>query len=267
MTMDKIHTKIDGISYVFSPDSTLDVYIDVYPHIQLNSSSSIRRIPVNCLDYQSDFVLAKDDTIELSASAESRPLLKIKTLSNNEHIDVRLTHCPMCGQPLLRCSNNTYKCINRNCNGQLPQTILMFLSALGITLQGMHYQIFTSLLARAELHSIIDLFLLRWEQICTETITPIDAQVFIQYIHSIRGNVSVDQFLRSLNIADMSCTTIEQIKELFEANNLSLLDLPTFFDPAVTAMYPNINWAPWHVFTALDINKQLVHDLGTILYV
>lgn len=267
MTMDKVCTNVEGISYTFLPDSTLDIYIDIYPNIQLNSSSTLRSIPIDCLDCNSDFILAKGDSIELSVSERNKPLLKISNGVIGERSDVRLTHCPMCGQLLLIDQYNNRKCINRCCNGQLPQTILMFLSSLGITLQGSNYQIFSSLLARDRLHSIVDLFALRWEQLVTDNITSMNAQVFIQYIHSMRGNVSIDRFLRGLNIPGMTCTTIEQIRELFIANNFSLLDLPTFFDPAVTAHYPGIDWVPWHIFTSLDVNRQLVHVLGTILYI
>lgn len=268
VTMNKVFTNVDNVSYVFSPDSSLDVYIDIHPGIKLNNSSILKRVPIHCLDTASDFALAKGDAISFSVGEQNRPLLKIEDMSDNDRVDMRLTHCPICGQPLFYDAiTGTHKCINRTCNGQLPHLILMFLSSLGISLQGGHYHIFNTLLSRDKVRSIVDLFMLKWEDIYCDVIAPMDAQVFVQYIHSIRGNVTVDQFLRSLNIPNMSCTTIEQIKQLFDRNQLTLLDLTSFFDPAVTSQYPDIDWRAWFDFIQLDVNKMLIHQLGTILYV
>lgn len=266
--MNKVMTTVNNTSYVFSTDSAVDVYIDIYPSIKLPNNKILHSIPVNCLDHASDFVLAYGDKIALTTSDNNMPLLKVVTPSNNNRFNVNMTTCPMCGAPLFKDSHTgVSRCLNRDCCGQMYNSLSMFLAALGITLQGVNYQIIQSLFAKNRIHSLVDIFMLSYDQIADDLISLSDASVFVQYIHSVRGNVTIKQFLRGLNVPGMSYTTIDQIQDMFTQNNFTILDACRLLDPIFLEMNSNIDWSGWLDFIALPGNKNLVYVLSTILYI
>jgi hypothetical protein len=268
MTSNIILTTINRTSYTFSPDNSVEVYIDICPTIRLNNNKILRSIPVSCLDLGSDFLLAKGDKISFTTSCNNRPLLKIVTPSEEERINVQLSVCPICGEVLLRDPiTGVSRCINKNCSGQLYNALFMFLAALGITIQGVNYQIIQSLFARDKIHSLVDIFMLRCEQIYDDVISPMDASTFIQYIHSVRGHTSVKQLLCGLNIPNMQYTTIDQIQEAFNASGWSILDMCKLLDGNCFIMFPNIDWSAWSNFISLKNNRDLIYLLSTILYI
>lgn len=266
--MNKIATTVNNTSYVFSADSIIDVYIDIYPPIKLPNNKILHSIPVNCLDHASDFMLAYGDKITLTTSNNNMPLLKVVTPSNNNRFNVNMTTCPMCGAPLLKdLRTGVLRCLNKDCNGQIYNSLTMFLAALGITLQGVNYQIIQSLFAKNKIHSLVDIFMLSYDQIADEVISLSDASVFVQYIHSVRGNVTIKQFLRGLNVPGMTYTTIDQIQDMFTQNNFTILDACQLLDSTFLEMNSNIDWSSWLDFIALPGNKNLVYTLSTILYI
>ena len=268
MTSNIILTTINRMSYTFSPDNSVEVYIDICPTIKLNNNKILRSIPVSCLDLGSDFMLAKDDKISFTTSNNNLPLLKIITPSDEERINVQMSVCPICGEPLLRDSiTGVSRCINKNCSGQLYNALFIFLAALGITIQGVNYQIIQSLFARDKIHSFVDIFMLQCEQIYDDVISSMDASAFIQYIHSVRGHTNVKQLLCGLNIPNMQYTTIDQIQEMFNINGWSILDICKLLDENCFNMFPHIDWSAWRDFISLKNNRDLVYLLSTILYI
>lgn len=266
--MNKIITTINNTSYVFSNDSVLDVYIDIYPTIKLHDNRILHSIPVNCLDPSSDFNLAYGDRVELTTSENNLPLLKVIAPSNNNRFSVNITECPICGEPLLRdLRTGTLRCINRNCSGQIYNSLSMFLAALGITLQGINYQIIQSLFAKDRIHNLVDIFMLSHEQIADETINLSDARVFVHYIHSVRGSVTIKQFLCGLNIPNMSYDTIDKIQDIFICNNFTVLDTSRLLDHSFVDQYPNVDWTSWLDFISLPANRNLIYVLSNILYI
>lgn len=266
--MNKITTTVNNTSYVFSTDSVLDLYINIYPTIKLNDNKILHSIPVNCLDPSSDFNLAYGDKIELTTSENNLPLLKVIAPSKNNRFSVNITKCPICGEPLLRdLHTGVLRCINRNCGGQIYNSLFMFLAALGITLQGMNYQIIQSLFAKNRIHSLVDIFMLSHEQIVDETISLSDASVFVQYIHSVRGSVTIKQFLCGLNIPNMSYDTIDKIQDIFIYNNFTVLDTNKLLDRSFIEQYPAIDWTSWIDFISLPANMNLIYTLSNILYI
>lgn len=266
--MNKITTTVNNTSYVFSTDNVINTYIDIYPAIKLPNGNVLHSIPVNCLDPSSDFVLAQGDRISLTTSDNNLPLLKVVTPSNNNRFNVNMTTCPICGEPLLRdIRTGELRCINRGCSGQIYNTLSMFLAALGITLQGINYQIIQSLFAKNRIRSLIDIFMLSHDQIADDVISLSDASVFVQYIHSVRGHVSIKQFLCGLNIPNMSYNTIDQIHDIFLRNHFTILDASRLLEPSFYEMYPEVDWSSWLDFISLPANKNLVYVLSSILYI
>jgi NAD-dependent DNA ligase len=268
MTSNKILTTINRTSYTFSPDNSVEVYIDICPTIKLNNNKILQSIPVSCLDLESDFALANGDKISFTTSNNNLPLLKIVKPSTEERVNVRLSVCPICGEPLLRDAvTGVSRCLNKNCSGQLYNALFIFLASLGISIQGVNYQIIQSLFARDKIHSFVDLFMLRCEQICDDVISPIDASTFIQYIHSVRGHTTVKQLLCGLSIPNMQYTTIDQIQELFNISNWSVLDMCKLLDHSYLNTFPYIDWSAWRDFISLKNNRDLIYLLSTILYI
>lgn len=266
--MNKITTTVNNTSYVFSTDNVLNIYIDIYPSIKLPNGNILHSIPVNCLDPSSDFILARGDKIELTTSNNNLPLLRVIAPSDNNRFNVNMTTCPMCGEPLLRdLRTGELRCINRGCSGQIYNTLFMFLAALGITLQGINYQIIQSLFAKDRIHSLTDIFLISHDKIADESISLADASVFIQYIHSVRGHVSIKQLLCGFNIPNMSYNTIDQIQDIFNNNHFTVLDASRLLEPSFYEMYPEVNWSSWLDFISVPTNRNLVYVLSSILYI
>ena len=268
MTSNMILTTVNRMSYTFSPDNSVEVYIDICPTIRLTNNKILRSVPVSCLDLGSDFMLAKGDKISFTTSNNNQPLLKIVTPSCEERVNAQLSVCPICGEPLLRDPiTGVSRCINKNCSGQLYNALFIFLAALGISIQGTNYQIIQSLFARDKIHSLVDIFMLQCEQIYDDVISVMDASAFIQYIHSVRGHTNVKQLLCGLSIPNMQYTTIDQIQEAFNVNGWSVLDMCRLLDGNILQQFPQIDWSAWNDFISLKNNRDLIYLLSTILYI
>lgn len=269
MTCNEIITKVSEMSYAFSPDSILTSSIDIHPYITLHNGVTLRSIPVSWLNNQSDFNIAVGDTISLTAIPNSElPLLKVKAPSPNTRVDIRLTHCPICGEPLhYDSTHNVTRCLNCSCAGQLYTKLITFLAALGLSMQGTNYKIIQSLFANASINSLADIFMLHNENIVTDSVSLVDANAFIQYIHSVRGHTNVKQFLCGLNIPNMQYTTIDQIQSLFNNNGWSILDMCSLLNENTLSMYPDIDWSAWRDFISLPGNQRLIYILATVLYI
>ena len=145
--------------------------------------------------------------------------------------------------------------------------MITFLAALGISLTGVNSHIVSSLVCRGKLASLADVFLLNYTDIVDGCITVQEARIFIQYLHSIRGHISIDQLLTSLSIPELDRDTVEAIRDLFIINKFTLLDVNKLFDEKFRLEYKGIDWIAWERFISLEDNRNLILRLSTILYI
>lgn len=265
--MNSYNVKIDNFSYLYSSDGGILPFLDITPIIIKDNDNDIciNRIPLVLINNNSDFNLAIGDEIVLTVIG-MKFLIKIVNCSQNERIDIRITRCPVCHRPLANYNGLLY-CHNSECKAQLDTHIKNTFATLGITFEGVNLKILNSIITRLLVRSPVDLFWLSVEQICSEDISLVEAQTFQQYIHSIRGNITLDRFFSSLHILGMNNYIIEGMCELMWSLGYTLLDVPKLMDVNFINAHPELNWVPWVEYISCEANKTFVARLSNILYI
>ena len=263
-----ITPEVAKITYAYHADGAVEPYINFYPGIALDEYTYVTKLPLHSFSSDSDFDIAAGDVLSLSASKDDKILAKITTKSANRRINLKLDKCPVCGSKLIQFTpDGPGCCLNRSCGAQLYSNLLAFLATMGISLTGINGHIISSLVCRGKLTSIVDIFMLNYSDICDGCITESEARIFIQYIHSIRGHVTIDQLLKSLVIPGLKLEDIESIRNLFIINKFTLLDVQYLFDKSITSQYKGIDWTAWERFISIDANRELIVRLCAILYI
>lgn len=265
--MDSYIVNIDNFVYRYSSDGGVLPLLKITPII-INDNDNvicIDQIPLVLMDNNSDFNLAIGDEIILTVVGV-KILIKLNRCSQNERVDVRITRCPVCHRPLAN-HNGLLYCLNCDCKAQLDTHIKNTFAILGITFEGVNLKILKSVIARLLVWSPADIFWLSVEQICSEDVSPIEAQTFQQLIHSVRGNVSLDRFFRSLNILGMTEETIAKICNLMVSCNFNLLDVPKLMVVSFINAHPEIDWSSWLEYISCENNRVFVTKLSNILYI
>lgn len=257
-------TTIEKISYQFSTDGALITFLRINPAIILaGETKCINKFPVNCFDPKSDFEVAQGDIIDLTIKG-SKILLKILSRSSSPRKNIKSNVCPSCGQPLLTDGTLLY-CLNKECHAQMIQNLLYLTSSLGLTFVGSNRRIFDMLVSSAAVTTPADLFEINLNKLYTNDEPQIHAQMFQQYLHSVRGHVSIDQILKGLKIFGISDETINQITTIFNTEKLTLLDVEKLFEDELFEKYPDIDWAPWKLFISMESNRNQLVRLCNIL--
>lgn len=269
MTTDStIQLKVAKITYVYHADGAVEPYINFNPGIALDENTYVTKLSLLTFSSDSDTDIAIGDTLTLAVSNDEKILAKVTERSTNKRIQFRLKECPICGSKLVYTGDKDLGCcINRSCGAQLHSNLLVFLATMGVSLTGVNGHIISSLICRGKLTSIADLFLMDYSDICDGYVSGQEARVFIQYIHSIRGHVTIDSLLKSLSIPDLKLDDIEKIRDLFIFNKFTLLDVVNLFDKSFTQKYRGIDWTAWERFTAVEDNRELIKRLCLILYI
>ena len=270
MPITTITQEIAKITYIYHADGAIEPYLNLYPGISLDEYTHVAKLSVLALSEDSDFDIAAGDTVTFSVSRDNELLATVvnKSKSDNKRINLKLDTCPVCGSKLVHFTDGDLGCcINRSCNAQLYNNLITFLAALGISLTGVNSHIVSSLVCRGKLASLADVFLLNYTDIVDGCITVQEARIFIQYLHSIRGHISIDQLLTSLSIPELDRDTVEAIRDLFIINKFTLLDVNKLFDEKFRLEYKGIDWIAWERFISLEANRNLILRLSTILYI
>lgn len=262
ITNDKLEVDVTKVTYVLHADGTVDPYIHFKPTVMLPNNVMLSKIPTWDIDSASDIEIAQGDKICISVSEYNTPLVKIVVPSDQRRFDILPDVCPMCGSPLIQ-----HRCLNRACGAQMYHTVLMLLSALGLSLQGSTLKIIDLLLSGNKINNPADVFLFSWRDVCFDNVSSLEARMFVQYIHSVRSSVSIEQLLRGLNIPNLTDTTIEKIALIFNTNHWSLLDLSQLFSEENRDIYKDIDWSAWNDFISIDSNKVTINRLCSILYI
>lgn len=251
----------------------IEPVVVIHPPLVLNNGYAIDSFSMNGFKLESDFDLAPNDIIELTFDDHDPPGLMLAKVVERSNLPRQLTltgKCPICGAPLFSINGSKFgRCLNRTCRAQLSQTTVLMLAALGLQFNHQQQQILNYTLIRGALRSPADIFKLPLESFYTENIEDSfireDAMTFIQYLHSIRGHVSVDQVLIGLRIPGWDMGTIATIRQWFDQHHYGLLDLSRLFYATEQSQISNINWGEWNQMLVLPSNRQLIRELCTIL--
>lgn len=263
-----ITTIVDDIRYrLYKNDGILETYIVVNPSITLPDGSLIDKIRCSAITNASEFALGHGDVIRLETHGSNLQITGVKLLSTNAKNSLAPTVCPFCGEPLVMINNN-YACLNKLCTAQVGGSILTFVAGLGMVFTTETNYILRTLLARGALTSPVDLFFLSTEDLTTISgVTDLDARMFQQYVHSIRGHVEPATLLRSISIPMWTDADYVAVSRFFKENNLSLSDMNCMLMNERFCMQnmPAVNWTAWFTFLRKDTNARMLAELIHVL--
>lgn len=265
--MNPFITRVEKITYLYSLDRSIVPFVTIEPVMEIpDTENCIKKIPMtpSFIDESSDFDLSIDDIISIEIT-EDKPIVKKLEASEHPHKTIQLATCPVCGKPTIMENGITY-CANLSCYAQRHVSILLFASALGLSFADSNRKVFSSLLSRGLVVNPVDLFSLTVEDICSSEISPFEAQVFQQYVHSIRGHITVDQILKGLRVPNLSDSTIKAITDAMAEENLGVKDLTILLSPEFVDKHKDIDWYPWAQFITTHHNAAIIESLGKILY-
>ena len=260
----KYRTTIEKISYQFSVNGAILTFLRIDPAITIDDNKCINKFPVNCFDPSSDFEIAQGDIVELTPT-DTGVILQILVKSTRHRQSIKPEVCPFCGTPLISDGSLSY-CLNKECHAQMIQNILLLTSSLGLTFVGSNKRIFDILVSSAVVSTPADLFEIDLDKLYTLEEPIIHAQMFQQYLHSVRGHVTFDQILKGLHIFGMTDDNVNRITDVFNKEGLTLLSVDRLFDKELFTKYPEVDWLPWELFITMETNRKQLVRLCNILH-
>lgn len=128
--------KIKDISFRYDIDGSIAPYLTIDPPLSTNTTI-IKRISL-CQPLKKITSLALGDTIRLTYASKNSLYIELLKPSEFERIDFTKHICPICHTPLnpanIDSVSDLGRCINRSCQAQLYNTLLFFLTAMGLSL-------------------------------------------------------------------------------------------------------------------------------------
>lgn len=258
-------TTAERLSYIFHSDGSIETFINVDTPIIVDGNQ-YTKFPVD--KSPKDFTIAEGDELLFKLSQDEGKVIDV-TIAKSSDKARTLVHpntCPICGTPLSKSRFGIGRCLNRSCKAQLTQNILYFLNACDMDLRYPVNRILTNLFTRGGLQDLTGIFKVGLNDLQNTEINNLEARIFLQKLHSIRGHVSVAMFLRGLRIDRWSLEDVFALDAAFKAKHMTLEHIPQLFDPANWDICDNLDWSGWEEVCALDGNLRVIGELSRILY-
>lgn len=259
-------TKISRISFKYDLDGSITPLLSISPHIQTNGNHCISRIALRS-PLQSIQSLAQGDTLTVIFPESENETLRIElsAISSQQRIDFSQRKCPVCHAPLFESEHGIGRCLNRDCPAQFSSSLLLFLSSLGLALHHPVQKVLDSLLVHGALSTFAQIFYLTEVDICSPTVSPLDAQTFIHYIHSIRGHVSLSQLFVALRIPGITTIWCQNVESHFAHKKYSAKTILEFLC-AEKQKECDVDWSQWNEFFSLKENKAVLTSVVNYLF-
>lgn len=186
---------------------------------------------------------------------EDNSVHDIENITRTEANDIE--YCPVCGSKLLPAEIGVGRCINRNCMGQMSNTIFNFVSKLNFECTTSNLKILKYMLSRGMIGSILDLFIISERKGHDEEfITSSELSEFNFSMFNALFTASISKLLSALNIDGWSDYEYEAIEEYFNNNNLSSTYLDSIFVDSIRSAI-EIDWEVFDRFMEIGNNKEL----------
>lgn len=212
--------------------------------------------------------IAVGDTVILEEKDDKEPVFIFKPKIGGKRSVIDITECPICGTPLIPTNLGMGRCLNRLCKGQISQTMILFVASLGLSFTNTSKKIFEHLLVRGAFNSPSDLFKITPDDLVFNGITYLDIQEFLQYVHSIRSDVTISQLIRALRIPTITNAEIDILQAFFHTNNLPLDAIVEMLDKDVKSIQHQdevVSLDGLKVFISIPENNTLLRELCYIL--
>ena len=252
-----LYVQASGLTYHFTSRGEIIPYLGIYPDIELSEHRHISKFPL--LHCSENMTVADGDKIGIylpESEGESCHLV-LESMSENPRVAITPDYCPICGAPLMKSDIGIGRCVNKACRAQIYKNTYALLRVLNITDPVVH-RIINMLIALGMMDTPASMFDLSLENLTSLSIEVTDAQVFLQQVHSVRGHVSVYDFLRSfdLNIPDEKLRLVNQY---FVEHHLTLKNIDLLADNTL------LNDPVWSEILAVNGNRYYLAKLATIL--
>ena len=243
--------KIKDISFRYDFDGSITPYLTIDPPLS-TKTTIIKRISL-CQPLKKITSLALDDTIRLTYASKNSLYIELLKPSEFERIDFTKHICPICHTPLNPANNNSVsdlgRCINRSCQAQLYNTLLFFLTAMGITLRSVIYKVLNSIITRKMfLYTPADLFFITESDLISSSVSIEEAHDFIFCIHSIRK-------------PDLDFNWINTFTSWYTEHHDNILQVEDYLDKDKQSDLPDLDWSSWNQFFSIPDNVHFLHDL------
>ena len=260
-------TRVERISHLYTTQRAVVPLLNIDPVIDLDENNCISKIPMvdSHISSDSEYDISPGDVIRIDFEKDTLPKITVIERNTANTNDLRYEVCPYCGQPLIKIGDHSY-CFNLDCHAQRVQSIILFASSLGLSFTGSNLRVLESLLSRSLVNNVTDLFNLSVESIITSEISVFEAQVFQQYVHSVRGRVTAEQILRGLHIPIINEDDIRMLTFILSNENLTVGDMDRLFDSDIQQKYADYDWSRWNLFTSVHENAELISILAKLLY-
>lgn len=265
-----LHAQVQKLSYIYHLDGRVIPVINIFPPIEIPSiGRTIEKIPLDRIDKCVSSDIAPLDEIKITVPI-ARPTLitlEVESTSGLPRVYTHPDRCPICGAKLVKHADESFgRCLNRTCSGQMPAILILMVSALGLGFEYPFRKVFDCLNSRGALSSPVDIFLLQEGDFCFPNVSRLEVQAFQKYLHSIRGNTSLDRIINAIRVPGWSDDKEPFIlRDYFAANKWPVTELPRFFDKKEQEKMPDIDWTGWNELLTVDANKKVITDLCRIL--
>ena len=254
--------KMTKIAFRFDLDGSIVPCLDIQPPIPLGNNQYLSRISIeHPLSEISS--LAVGDTLEVEITPE-QTYITILELGTSKRYDFSQCLCPVCHSGLVPGFTGIGRCFNRDCPAQMSYTSILFLSSLGFALHYPIKKVLDSLLVRGLIDKLSRIFQLSEDEIVCASVSNLEAQTFLHYIHSARTRIQMVPLLQAIRVPDLTDDWINGLDKYMKSQNQSFL---THLDKYLsmreqekTDLHPQ-GWIAWNVFFSIPNNKRLLQEM------
>ena len=243
-----------AVAYKFPPEEKQTKLVDITiavgrtgvltPTAVLNpvrlAGTSVSRATLHNLDFirERDIKLGDIVTVRKAGDIIPEVLCAHPEKRDGTEIDFYMpTHCPSCGEPVVRDDNDgaAIRCTNSSCPAQLSRSIEHFASKGAMNIEGLGPQIVNALLDNGLIHDCADLYSITVEQV--ETIERLGKKSAQNLINSINNSKSagLERLVYALgirNIGEVAASALanryKTLDALMCANVEELCEIPDF---------------------------------------
>ena len=255
-----------AVAYKFPPEEKQTKLVDITiavgrtgvltPTAVLNpvrlAGTSVSRATLHNLDFirERDIKLGDIVTVRKAGDIIPEVLCAHPEKRDGTEIDFYMpTHCPSCGEPVVRDDNDgaAIRCTNSYCPAQLSRSIEHFASKGAMNIEGLGPQIVNALLDNGLIHDCADLYSITVEQV--ETIERMGKKSAQNLINSINNSKSagLERLVYALGIRNIGevaasalanryktldalmCASVEELCEIPDFGEITALCVVDFF--------------------------------------
>lgn len=192
------------------------------------AGTSVSRATLHNLDFIRERDIKLGDTVTVRKAGDIIPEVLCAHTDRREGTEVEFympTHCPSCGEPVVRDDNDgaAIRCTNSSCPAQLSRSIEHFASKGAMNIDGLGPQIVNALLDNGLIKDCADLYTLDIENVSNiERMGKKSAQNLINSINNSKG-AGLERLIYALGIRNIGEVAAEALANRYKALDALML--------------------------------------------